>query len=190
MKNIGAVNALYPTPVTIVGTVVDGKVNWINIAHVGIMGMDKITLSMSSRHYSNKGIIENKAASIHLITEDMLIPADYVGIASGNSVDKSEVFEYEMGQLKGVPIIKNAPVCMECELIDVYHSDDTHDDFVLKIVNTYVNEKYLNEKGKIDYSKFKPVLFEMSDRAYMTTGEKVETCWDIGNKYDEIGRSE
>ncbi len=46
MKNIGKVNALYPTPVTIVGTTVDGKINWINIAHVGIIGINEIILSI------------------------------------------------------------------------------------------------------------------------------------------------
>lgn len=33
-KNIGNQNVLYPTPVTIVGALVNGKINFINIAHV------------------------------------------------------------------------------------------------------------------------------------------------------------
>ena len=40
-KNIGNVLALYPTPVVVVGTEVNGKVNWLLVAHVGIIGMTK-----------------------------------------------------------------------------------------------------------------------------------------------------
>ena len=34
---IGGKNALYPSLTTIVGAEVDGKPNWITVAHVGIM---------------------------------------------------------------------------------------------------------------------------------------------------------
>ena len=45
-KNIGNVLALYPTPAVVVGTEVNGKVNWLLVAHVGIIGHDLIMLSM------------------------------------------------------------------------------------------------------------------------------------------------
>ncbi len=184
MKNIGSVNALYPTPVTVVGTVIDGKVNWINIAHIGIIGMNKIMLSMGKSHYSNQGIIKNKTASVHLVSADMLVPADYVGIVSGAKVDKSTVFEYKMGQLAGVPIIKNAPVAMECELVDIYQ-DESHDCFILKIVHTHVDERYLDKNDKINYDSLRPVLFEMGTRSYLSTGRKIADCWQVGNEYNK-----
>ena len=34
----------------------------------------------------------------------------------------------------------------------------------------------LNEKGKIDYHAFKPVLFEFPTYEYFVTGEKVGDC--------------
>ncbi len=36
-KNIGSVMGLYPTPVTVVGTVSEGRVNWLPVAHVGVV---------------------------------------------------------------------------------------------------------------------------------------------------------
>lgn len=92
-KNLGPVFALYPTPDAIIGTEVDGKVSWVNIAHLGIVGMDRIMLSMSKSHYSNIGIKKNKTASVNLFNKDMLVKADYVGLVSGHKVDKSDVFE-------------------------------------------------------------------------------------------------
>lgn len=113
-KNIGAVLGLYPTPVTIVETEVEGKVNWLNICHIGIIGLDRIMLSIGKKHYSNKVIKKNKTVSVNLVNGDMLVEADYVGLVSGNNTDKSDVFEYYYGTLKGAPLIKNSPVSMEC----------------------------------------------------------------------------
>ena len=42
----------------------------------------------------------------------MLVKADYVGIVSGETVDKSEVFPIFRGQLPDAPLIENAPVAM------------------------------------------------------------------------------
>lgn len=174
-KNIGSVVGLYPTPVTILGTEVDGKVNWVNIAHVGIWGVDEILLSMGKIHYSNKGIKENKTVSINIINEEMLVEADYVGLVSGKKVDKSDVFEYFYGELKGTPLIKKAPISMECEVVEVYETE-THDNFIVKPINTYVDEEVLSKDGKIDYEKVKPVLFEMPNKQYLSIGKSVGKC--------------
>lgn len=36
-KNIGSVLALYPTPTVVIGTEVNGKINWMLAAHVGVI---------------------------------------------------------------------------------------------------------------------------------------------------------
>lgn len=41
---------------------------------------------------------------------------------------------------------------------------------------TYVEEEYLNEKGKIDYDTLKPVLFEFPTYQYLRTGEVIGKC--------------
>ena len=58
-KKLGGINILYPTPTTVVGAIVDGKPNFITIAHIGIVNHAKpylISLSMAKPHYSNAGI--------------------------------------------------------------------------------------------------------------------------------------
>jgi flavin reductase (DIM6/NTAB) family NADH-FMN oxidoreductase RutF len=184
MKNIGPVVGLYPTPVTVVGTEIDGVVNWLVIAHIGIIGVDKMLLSMGKVHYSNESIKANKTLSISLVNETMLVAADYVGIVSGSKVDKSGVFEYFTGELKGAPLIKNAPITMECEVVDIYETE-THDNFILKPINTYVDEAVLSEDGKIDYEKAKPILFEMPNRQYFSVGKALGKCWSIGREYNK-----
>lgn len=180
-KNIGSVLGLYPTPSTIIGTVVEGKVNWSTIAHVGIVGVDFIMLSIGKERYTSIGIKENKAVSVNLVSEDMVVEADYVGIVSGSKVDKSQVFKYYMGELN-VPIIDKSPLVMECELVDIYDSKD-YDNFILKVVHTHVEEDRLNENGNIDYEKVRPVLFELPTASYLRTGDLVAKCWNIGKEY-------
>lgn len=46
-KNIGNVLALYPKPMTVVGAEVEGKVNWLVVGHTGIIGHDRVLVSMS-----------------------------------------------------------------------------------------------------------------------------------------------
>lgn len=182
LKNIGSVVGLYPMPVTVVGTEVDGNINWINIAHVGIVGMGEMMLSMGKVHHSNIGIRKNKTLSVSLVNLDMLEAADYVGLVSGKKMDKSQVFEYFYGDLKGAPMIKNAPVTMECEVVDVYETEH-HEQFIIRPVNTYVDEACLDENGKIDYTKVNPVLFEFQKRTYLSVGEVLGNAWSIGQSF-------
>ena len=57
-KNIGSTLALYPTPAVVVGAIVDGKPNWLLVAHLGIIGHDRVMVSMAKAHYTNHGITE------------------------------------------------------------------------------------------------------------------------------------
>lgn len=179
-KNIGSVLGLYPTPTVVIGAVVDGKVNWVLVAHVGIIGHDRIMISMAKAHYTNKGIKENKVLTVNIVDESMLKKADYVGCVSGSKVDKSEVFSYSMGE-SGAPVIEESPLVMECSVVDVYETD-TFESFILKIDQTYAEEKVLDENGKIDYSKLKPVLFEMPTYSYLKTGEVIAKCMTLGRE--------
>ena len=44
---------------TLIGANVNGKPNYITIAHVGIMTLQSISLGMGKSHYTNAGIKEN-----------------------------------------------------------------------------------------------------------------------------------
>ena len=57
-KNIGKALALYPAPLIVVGSMVDGKPNWTLVAHAGIMAHSHLMLSMVDSHYTNRGILE------------------------------------------------------------------------------------------------------------------------------------
>lgn len=179
-KNIGSQLALYPEPLTVVGSEVESKVNWLIVAHTGIIGHDRILVSMSKSHYTNQGIRKTGKLSINLVSREMLPRADYVGSVSGASVDKSDVFEYHWGE-NGTPVIDASPLTMECNVEDIYETKG-FDNFICSIANTYASPEVLDSKGKLDYARLKPVLFEFPSYSYLATGEVIGKCLNLDNQ--------
>ena len=173
-KNLGNLLALYPKPMTVVGAEVEGKVNWLVVGHTGVIGHDRILVSMSKSHYTNQGIKKSKRLSVNLVSREMLPKADYVGSVSGATVNKSEVFAYHIGE-NDTPVIDASPLTMECEVVDIYETDG-FDNFICAIVNTYAASDVLDSDGKLDYTKLKPVLFEFPTYSYLATGEIIGKC--------------
>ncbi len=182
-KNIGTVLALYPTPAIVVGAMIKEKPTWLLAGHVGIIGHDRILVSLHHAHHTNRGVRMNRALSVNMVDEALLPRADYVGITSGAKVDKSQVFEWHPGEA-GTPVIEDSPLVMECEVVENYETK-TFDNFICKIVNTHVEEGMLNGDGKVDYNKLKPVLFEMPTYSYLRTGEMIGKCTTLGKKFRE-----
>lgn len=176
-KNIGNLLALYPAPMTVVGAEVDGKVNWLVVGHTGIIGHDRILVSMSKQHHTNRGIRKSKKLSINLVDRAMLPQADYVGSVSGASVDKSGVFTYHWGE-NGTPVIDASPLTMECDVADIYETDG-FDNFICSVVNTYAAPDALDADGNLDYTRLKPVLFTFPGYSYLATGEVIGKCLQL-----------
>jgi flavin reductase (DIM6/NTAB) family NADH-FMN oxidoreductase RutF len=190
LQKIGQQNVLYPMPVTLIGTVVDGRVNFINIAHVGILNSAPphlISLGMAKAHYTNQGIRAHKTFSVNLPSQAMVMEADYIGLVSGKQTDKSMVFETFFGELQTAPLIKQCPVAMECRLREVVDTP-THDVFIGEVVATYANPDVLTN-GKVDLAKVQPLLFDMSSRQYWTLGPAVARCWEVGKKLKPQGKA-
>ena len=69
---------------------------------------------------------------------------------------------------------------MECKLYDIYDTP-THDLVIGEIVETYADESILTN-DKVDLSKLKPLLFDMSSIKYWSVGGVIANCWNIGKE--------
>lgn len=179
-KNVGAQLALYPMPVTVIGAMNGEKPTWTLVAHVGIIGHDHVLVSLAAAHFINGCIKKEQKLSINLVDEAMLPQADRSGAVSGAKEDKSKLFEYELGE-HGAPIIKAAPLTMECTVTDIYNTQG-FENFICTIDATYVEEKHLNNEGKINYNTLKPMLFEFPTYEYLKTGEVAGKCLSFQKK--------
>ncbi len=178
-KDLGSVLALYPTPITVIGVMADGKPTWTMITHIGIPARG-LMISILKSNYINRGIQQSKAAAVHVVDESWLEKADVVGCISGNNRDKSQLFKYDKGRL-GTPVIKESKLTIECSVHAIYE-DDRFNDYLLKVEHTYADETILNEAGKIDYTKFKPVLYEFPTDQYLRTGDIISKARFSENK--------
>lgn len=179
-KNIGSKLALYPMPTTVIGAMNGDKPTWTLVGHLGIIGHDRVMVSLAAPHFINGKIKETKKLSINLVDENILPQADYVGSVSGSKEDKSEVFAYEQGEA-GTPVIQDAPLTLECSVVDVYETPN-FESFICTIDNTYVAEEHLDAEGKINYNTLKPVLFEFPTYNYLKTGDVICKCLSIKEK--------
>lgn len=182
---IGSSTFIYPMPTTIVGVNVDGKPNYLTIAYLGVINHDPpmIAMGWGRGHHSEKGLLKNKTFSINLPHTGMVKATDYVGSKSGKDVDKTKIFDSFYGELGNAPMIKEAPINHELEVVDTMSYFGGHDLIIIgKIVNTYVNKNVMT--GDIpDSRKIDPILFSMHENKYWEMGQFIGKAWKIGEEY-------
>jgi len=178
MNKIGPLNALYPMPTTLVGTMVDNKPNFLTVAHVGILTHHHLSIGLGKIHYSNQGILANGSFSICLPTQAQMVETDYCGIMTGKKTDKAALFTVFYGELKTAPMIREFPVNMELRLHEVLDYQ-THDVCIGEIIQTYADDHVMTD-DKIDISKLKPMLFDMASKKYWSLGAAIGACWSVG----------
>ena len=179
-RNIGSLLALYPMPVTVIGAMNGEKPTWTLVAHVGIIGHDRILVSLASSHFINGMIRKDRKLSVSLVSEEMLPKVDVSGSVSGAREDKSELFAWEPGE-NGTPVITDAPLTMECTVVDTYETEG-FESFICTIDSTYVEEDCIDSNGKLDYHSMKPVLFQFPTYEYLKTGDVLGKCLSFKEK--------
>lgn len=176
---------IYPVPIVLAGSLVEGKPTFTTIGDVGLMGIKPplVYISSHANHYLNLGIQENSAFSINFPTTEMLALVDYCGQVSGRKVDKAALFEVFYGDLEAAPLIENCPVNLECE-VEKEFSIEHRQIFVGRVVQTHIDQELAVEKeGQLriaDLGKLDPVLYALDNR-YYRVGEA------IGLGYQEAG---
>ena len=178
-KDFGVKSWFYPLPVLIIGTYnEDGTPDAMNAAWGGLYDADKVVRCLGAGHKTTKNIKARGAFTVSFADADHVVPADYVGMVSGNrepaKVEKSG-FHTTRSELVDAPLINELPVALECRLLKV--SEDGN--LIGQIVNVSVDESVLGPDG-IDFSLFKPIVFEPSHNGYHVLGERVGNAFQDG----------
>jgi len=180
-KNFGAKPWTYPQPVFIVAAYdLEGKPNAMNAAWGGIDYDDQINLCLSPGHKTVKNLLSAMAFTVSIGTLDQLKACDYVGVVSANKEpDKfaKAGFHATKSQFVNAPIIDELPMTLECELVS-YNEQTCH--LVGRILNVSADDSILNEKGKIDPAKLRPISFDPVHNDYLLVAEKVGNAFRDG----------
>lgn len=182
-KNFGAKPWSYPQPVFIVAAYdKDGKPNAMNAAWGGIDYDDRINMCLSADHKTTKNILETKAFTVSMGTAGLVKACDYVGVVSGNKEQDKLAkagFHATKSEFVNAPLIDELPMTLECELIS-YDSNPDSLHLVGRIVNVSADESVLDNRGKIDPRKLRPIVFDPVNNGYLVVGEKVGDAFKDG----------
>ncbi len=182
---IDSTGSPFPKPVCILGSIVDGKPNFITIAWFNRMSRTPNIWGacIGKTKHTVGGIREHKTFSVNFPDEDLVVKTDYVGIHSGKDIDKSKIFDVFYGELKTAPMIRECPVTAECtvtEIIDI----SSHYLILGEVKHLYSEEKYMTN-GVLDQKKLRPLLFTNPARQYWSLGDIVADAYSIGKQFQE-----
>jgi len=182
-KNFGAKPYTYPQPVFIIATYNDdGTPNAMNAAWGGISEHNEVALCLSAGHKTTQNILKRKALTISMADEEHLAACDYVGIVSGSSVpDKftKAGFHATKSDKVDAPLIDELSVALECRLKEYNPSTCI---LLAEIVNVSVDERVLDENGKVDPAKVRPICFDPFNNDYLLIGAKAGNAFSDGKK--------
>ncbi len=185
-KNIGRQFDIYPMPVVLVGTITDGKPNFMTAAWVTKVHSDPpmLALSLGTRQHTAKGIRQTGQFSLSYPSVEQAALADYLGLVHGWEEDKTEHLQIFTGALEAAPMVRECPVSLECRLVQTVEL--AHDFlFVGEVVNVYATESVLTD-GKIDAIKLRPFVLTMPSNAYWALGEYVGPAWEMGKALRKV----
>jgi flavin reductase (DIM6/NTAB) family NADH-FMN oxidoreductase RutF len=183
-KSLGAKTLLFPTPVLMVGTYDrEGKPNLMNAAWGGICCSQPpcVAVSLRKARYSYDCIVERKAFTVGIACEDRMAEADYVGIASGRSVDKFAVTGLTpvRSDLVDAPYAAEFPVVLECRLLHTVEIG-LHTQFIGEIVDVKAETDVLGDDGHPDILKIKPLVYDTAHKGYHGVGPLLGEAFSVG----------
>ena len=187
-KSLGPMTFVFPTPVFVVGTYdTHGKPNAMTVAWGGICSSRPPCVSISLRKatYTFNNLLERKAFSINIPSENYVKEADYIGIVSGKDEDK--FFQTKLTPVRcervDAPYVKEFPLILECNLIHTLNLG-LHTQFIGEIVDCKADQSVLDEREIPDIEKLKPISFAPMRHAYYGIGHYLGKAFSIGKKLE------
>jgi flavin reductase (DIM6/NTAB) family NADH-FMN oxidoreductase RutF len=183
-KSLGPKTIIYPTPVLVIGTYdSNGKANAMTASWGGICCSQPpcIAVSLRKATYSYDNIVEHKAFTINIPSEDYIREADYFGTVSGRKEDKFAITGLTpvKSDLVDAPYIREFPLILECKVIHTFEIG-LHTQFIGEVMDLKAEESVLGEIGVPDIEKVKPFLFTPESRTYYGLGKLLGKAFSIG----------
>ena len=167
---------IYPIPAALVSSGTMKKSNILTVAWTGIINTNPAIVYVSIRpeRYSYNLIKENKEFVINLTNEDLVFETDWCGVKSGRDFDKFKEMNLtkQKGKFVKCPLIKEAPVSIECRVIEE-KKYGSHVCFIAEVLSIDASNKYCDKNGAFDISKCNLIAY--ANGGYYTLGKKIGT---------------
>lgn len=181
-KEFPPASSLFPMPVILIATYnEDGTIDVMNAAWGAAFDVKQVYLNLTFTHKTVKNIQRTGAFTIALADEKHVVEADYVGIVSANKEKEKFLksgLHAEKSKVVDAPILTDFGVCLECVLTE---ANENYGIFG-EVKRLSVDEKYLDENGKVDVAKLGIIAYDPFNHGYYVVKEKVGNAFSDGKK--------
>lgn len=180
-RSLGDAGELFPQSVFIIASYDESGVpNAMNAAWAGECTRHEICFNIGD-HKTTENIVRKGAFTVAPADADNVVTADYFGIATGNEVNKAEKsgLTFTRSEHVDAPVIEEYPLTMECEVTAI-DGDEHGASIVGRVVNVLVDEEILGVDGKVDFGKWRPLVYDAAHMTYRVVGEEVGRAWNVG----------
>lgn len=170
-RKLGPRALMYPLPIVLVGTSVDGLPNYTLVGDCALMGIRVpiVCISLAEGHHSTKGVLQTGRFSINIPSTELLEKVDYCGLVSGARADKASIFDTFYGELGDVPLIGECRVNMECQVVHQHQIKNRHI-FIGEVIQTHVDDRYVEDnEGRVqiaDLVRLDPIIYGLDNHYY------------------------
>ena len=112
---------------------------------------------------------------------DQAREADYLGVESGYNADKLANIGYTTTDAKTVnaPIVNEFKLSLECQVVHTV-TVGSHMQVTGEVKRIVADESILNDRGKVELEKLKPLIYDEEQVRYLSVGEKVSDAFRPG----------
>lgn len=150
------------------------KANIITIGWCGVVATRpaRIYISVRPERHSHKIISSSGEFVVNLVPSSLAEVCDYVGTVTGRLVDKAAKTGLTLIPSSAVtpPTISDSPLSLECRVCEVLH-EGTHDMFIADVVSVSVDEKFVDEQGKLRLDRSKLLVYSHGE--YFELGRRI-----------------
>ena len=167
---------LNPEPPVLVSCGAPARPNLITVGWCGTICTQPSMLSISIRpeRYSYGLIKESGVFVVNLPTEPLTRAVDWCGVKSGREVDKFASLGLHAAPAAKVDtvLLEESPLNLECRVRQVIPLG-SHDLFLAEVVAVDVDERLLDENGKLCLNRARLIVYSHGD--YLALGRRLGT---------------
>lgn len=184
-RNFGPDRALVttPQPCVMIATWDEDRVPDVMMAAwAGQYDYKRIVISLS-RHKTTDNLVKTGAFTVSFADERTVRESDYFGLVSGHKVaDKVAKAGFTVSPSPNVdaPIVNEYPLALECRVV-------SFEDGILigEVVNMSASPDILDDAGRVDLARLKPIVYDAAAMAYRSVGDVVGQAWEAGKSIGE-----
>lgn len=138
---------------------------------------------MRKATYTYQSIVDRKAFTVSIPSEDHVRQADYFGLVSGRDADKfaASGLTAVRSEVVDAPYVTEFPLILECRLVQTIELG-LHTQFIGEVIDTKLDEAVLNAGGEADILRIKPFLYATGTKEYHGVGAFIGKAFSAGRE--------